>query len=60
MTSRVSSTNKGKQAKMKNSRTKQRPNRIKNGTTRKQKTASPGVEPGLSSRTSNSLTTVPQ
>ena len=31
----------------------------KNGT-KKQKTASPGVEPGLSAHVSNSLTTVPQ
>ena len=31
----------------------------KNGT-KKQKTASPGVEPGLSARSSNSLTTAPQ
>ena len=37
MTSRVSSENKGKQAKRKNSVKKQRPNR-RNGTTRKQKT----------------------
>ena len=32
----------------------------KNGTTRKQKTAWPGVEPGLSARASNSLTTAQQ
>ena len=36
-----------------------RPNRKKNGT-KKPKTASPGVEPGLSARSSNSLTTAPQ
>ena len=56
MTSRVSSENKGKQAKRKNSVKKQRPNR-RNGTTRKQKTASPGVEPGLSAN--NSFITAP-
>ena len=59
MISRVSSKNKGKQAKRKNSVKKQRPNRKKKGTN-KQKTASPGVEPGLSARASNSLTTAPQ
>ena len=59
MISRVSRKNKGKQAKRKNSVKKQRPNRKKNGT-KKQKTASPGVEPGLSTRASNSLTTAPQ
>ena len=58
MNSRVSSKNKEKQAKRKNSVKKKRPNR-KNDT-KKQKTASPGVEPGLSARSSNSLTTAPQ
>ena len=58
MTSRVSSKNKEKKAKRKNSVKKKRPNRKKNGT-KKQKTASPGVEPGLSARSSN-LTTAPQ
>ena len=48
MTSRVSSKNKEKQAQGKNS-VKKGPNRKKNGT-KKQKTASPGVEPGLSAR----------
>ena len=60
MTSRFSSKNKGKPAKRKNSVTKQRSSGKKNGTTRKQKTASPGVEPGLSARASNSFTTAPQ
>ena len=59
MTSRVSSKNKEKKAKRKNSVKKKRPNRKKNGT-KKQKTASPGVEPGLSARSRNSLTTAPQ
>ena len=58
MTSRVSSKNKEKQAQGKNS-VKKGPNRKKNGT-KKQKTASPGVEPGLSARSGNSLTTAPQ
>ena len=39
---------------------KKRPNRKKKNGTKKQKTASPGVEPGLSAHASNSLTTVPQ
>ena len=60
MISRVSGYNEGKQAKRKNTVKKQRPNRKKNGTTRKQKTAWPGVEPGLSARASNSLTTAQQ
>ena len=61
MTSRVSSKNKEKQAKRKNSVEKKRPNRRKkqNGT-KKQKTELPGVEPGLSARLSNSLTTAPR
>ena len=58
MTSMVSSKNKGKKAKRKNSVKKNRPIRKKNGI-KKQKTASPGVEPGLFTRTSNSLTTTP-
>ena len=58
MTSRVSSKNKGKKAKRKNSVKKNRPIRKKNGI-KKQKTASPGVEPGLFTRTRNSLTTTP-
>ena len=59
MTSRVSSKNKEKKAKRKNSVKKK--NRL-TGKKRykKQKTASPGVEPGLSARASNSLTTAPQ
>ena len=42
MISRVSSNNKGKQAKMKNSVKKQRPNKQTKKGTKKQKTASPG------------------
>ena len=38
---------------------KKRPNRKKKNGTKKQKTASPGVEPGLSTHASNSFTTVP-
>ena len=59
MTSRVSSKNKEKTAKRKNSIKKETKQENKNGT-KKQKTASPGVEPGLSARASNSLTTAPQ
>ena len=59
MTSRVSIKNKEKKAKRKNSVKKKRLNREKNGT-KKQKTASPGVEPDLSARSSNSLATAPQ
>ena len=60
MTSRVSSKNKDKRLKGKivlKKETKQ--DKKKNGT-KKQETASPGVEPGLSARASNSLTTAPQ
>ena len=46
MTSTVSSKNKEKKAKRKNSGKINRPNRKKNGT-KIQKIASPGVEPGL-------------
>ena len=49
MTSRVSSKNKEKKAKRKNSVKKETKQEKKNGT-KKQKTASPGVEPGLSAR----------
>ena len=59
MTSRVSSKNKGKQAKRKNIVKKKREEK-KNGATSKQKTAPQGVEPGLSARANNSLTTTPQ
>ena len=62
MTSRVSSKNKEKQAKRKNSvekRDQTGEKKKKNGI-KKQKTALPGVEPGLSSRLSNSLTTAPR
>ena len=58
MTSRVSSRNKEKRPKGKIV-LKKRPNRKKNGT-KKQKTALPGVEPGLSAGASTSLTTAPQ
>ena len=60
MTSRVSSKNKEKKAKRKNSVKKKRPINRKKTVQKKQKTASPGVEPGLSARASNSLTTAPQ
>ena len=60
MTSRVSSKNKGKQAKRKNIVKKKREEKKKNGTTSKQKTAPQGVEPGLSTRANNSLTTAPR
>ena len=60
ITSRVSSKNKEKQAKRKNSVEKKRPNRRKKNGTKKQKTALPGVEPGLCARSSNSLTTAPR
>ena len=58
MTSRVSSKNKEKKAKTKNSVRK----RDQKGKKRyiKRKTASLGVEHGLSARASNSLTTAPQ
>ena len=59
MTSRVCGKNKEKKARRKNSVKKNRPNGIKKGT-KKQKAASPGVEPGLSARARNSLTTAPQ
>ena len=59
MTSRVSSKNKRKKAKRKNSVKKNRPIRKKKNGIKKQKTASPGVEPGLFTRASNSLTTTP-
>ena len=59
MTSRVSSKNKEKKAKRKNSVKKIDQTEKKNGT-KKQKAASTGVEPGLSARASNSLTTAPQ
>ena len=61
MTSRVSGKNKENKAKRKNSVKKrdQTGKKKKNGT-KKQKTASPGVEPGLSASASNSLTTALQ
>ena len=56
--SRVSSKNKGKRAKSKNSvkKNKEQTEEKKKGT-KKQKTASLGVEPSLSACVSNSLTT---
>ena len=57
MISRVSSNNKGKQAKMKNSVKKQR-NKKKVQRNRKQRRRE--VEHGISARASNSLTTAPQ
>ena len=61
MTSRVSSENKEKKAKRKNSVEKEtKQDRGKKNGTKKQKTASPGVEPGLSAGSSNYLTTGPQ
>ena len=50
MTSRVSSKNKEKKAKRKNSVKKKRDQTEKKNGTKKQKTASPEVEPGLSAR----------
>ena len=58
MTGRVSSKNKEKKAKRKNNVKKKRP--LKKNGTKKQKTASPGVEPGLPAGASSSLTTAPQ
>ena len=58
MTSRVSRKNKEKKGKRKNS-VKNRDQTGKNGT-KKQKTASTGVKPGLSVRANNSSTTTPQ
>ena len=61
MTSRVCSKNKEKKAKRKNSVKKKKKDQTgKTNGTKKQKAASPGVEPGLSARTRNSLTTAPQ
>ena len=58
MTSRVSSKNKEKK-RPKGKIVLKRDQTEKKGT-KKQKTASPGVEPGLSASASNSLTTAPQ
>ena len=60
MTSRVSSKNKEKKAKRKNSVKIRDQTKEKRNCTKKQKTASTGVEPGLSARANNSLTTAPQ
>ena len=59
MTSRVSSKNKEQKTKRKNSVKKRDQTEQKNGI-KKQKTASKGVEPGLSARANNSLITAPQ
>ena len=59
MTSRFSSKNKEKKAKRKIVLTKKKQKKEVKGT-RKQKTSLPGVEPGLSARASNYLTTAPQ
>ena len=59
MTRKVSSKKKEKKAKRKNSVQKIDQTGKKNGT-KKQKAASPGVEPGLSARARNSMTTAPQ
>ena len=60
MTGMVSSKNKAKKAKRKNNvKIKETKQKKKNGS-KKQKTASPGVEPGYSARSGNSLTTLPQ
>ena len=59
MTSRVSIKSKEKEAKRKNSVKKETKQRKKKNGTKKQKTVPPGVEPGLSARSSNSMTTAP-
>ena len=60
MTSRVSSKNKEKTAKGKIVLQKETKHGKKKDGTKKQKTASPEVEPALSAGASNSLTTAPQ
>ena len=60
MTSRVCSKNKEKMAKRKNSVKKKKNQTGEKKGTKKQKAASPGVEPGFSARERNSLTTAPQ
>ena len=60
MTNRVSSKNKEKKAKRKKNSVKKRDQIERKNGTKKQKTASPGVETGLSARASNSLTTAPK
>ena len=60
MTGTVSSKNKAKKAKRKNNvKIKETKQKKKNGS-KKQKTASPGVEPSYAARSGNSLTTLPQ
>ena len=58
MTFSVGSKNKGKKARRKNSVKKIEQTEKKDP--KKQKTASPGVEPGLCTRARNSLTSTPQ
>ena len=60
MTNRVSSKNKEKKAKRKKNSVKKRDQIERKNGAKKQKTASPGVETGLSARASNSLTTAPK
>ena len=59
MTSRVSSENKEKKAKRKNSVEKETKQDRGKKRYKDTETASPGVEPGLSAGASNSLTTTP-
>ena len=63
MTSRVSSKNKEKRPKGKivlKKRDQTEKKKEKNGTEKQKTAASPGVEPGLSARSSNYLTTTPR
>ena len=60
MTSRVSSKNKEKRPKGKIVFKRDQTEKEKKNGTKKQKTASPGVEPNLSAGGSKSLTTAPQ
>ena len=60
MTSRVCSKNKEKNAKRKNGVKKKIDQTEKKNGTKKQKAALPGVEPSLTARARNSLTTTPQ
>ena len=60
MISRVSSKNKGKKTKRKNNVKKRDQTGQKKKGTKRQETASPGVEPGLSARASDPLSTAPQ
>ena len=60
MNSRVSSKNKEKKAKRKNNVKKRDETGKKTRYKEKRETASPGVEPGLSARASDFLSTAPQ